>query len=168
MFFFDISSKGSINSVTCWLAGVWLRTVIQGLLLNGISRQALDLSNLFSTGHCGLSPAACSALTWIHSPRLRVSGTPTIPVFGIWHHVQWPWTVCCFNLHTFLLVQAQLPHKQHWIFPEYMSVLPTEFLQYIFKMTFGRLLPCIGNEADKWFPYFLSASYTLDTLCTVQ
>ena len=39
-------------------------------------------------GTVGSSPAGCSALTWIHCPRLRVTGIPTILVFGR-HHVQW-------------------------------------------------------------------------------
>jgi len=53
------------------------------------------------------------------------------------------------SIYTLLLVQAQLPYKQHQIFSAYMSVLPTEFLQYILKLTFGRSLPLIGNETEK-------------------
>ena len=76
------------------------------------------------------------------------------------------WTVCCFNLHTFLLVQAQLPYNQHWIFPEYMSVLPTEFLQYIFKLTCAALHWKWGRKIISLLRFF--KLYTLDTLCTVQ
>jgi len=45
-----------------------------------------------------------------------------------------------------------------------MSVLPTKFLPYTFKLTFGKLLPFIGNEAEKWFCYnFLLRLFKLYT-----
>lgn len=153
--------QGFLTLSCCVPSLFWYR----GLLFSAISRQALGPSNLFSSGHCGLF--SCRMLnTYLNPvPRLSVSGITKIPVFGIWHHVDWN-----LNLHIFT-GPAKLGYKQCWLFFEHMLVLPMQFLHYIFIPSNCRLLQLTGNGGKKWFSvtvfYFLSFCHRLHMVCTV-
>jgi hypothetical protein len=120
------------QGMTCWLAGGWLITGTQCLRFSTISRQALDVSNLFS----------CRKLsTYLNpSPKIRSEWNSLKFQFGGYDTMYSETRILRrFNLH---VVQAKLPYKQQWIFCTYMSVLPNKFLQYIhiLKLTVGILL----------------------------